>query len=67
MLNVGAPTVEDASHILIRVLDLHHPLFVEQPLHQYPKQKRSSDSGNDGCKNHTLGSGCTTCMLTITQ
>ena len=58
LINVGAPTEDDASQILIQILDLRHPLSVNQPLHQYLKQKRSSDI-NAACKHHQLGCVCT--------
>ena len=71
--------MEDASQIIIRVLDLHHPLTVEQPLHQYSKRKRQTMTTDTQLCNHDQkSSDCKTqkgendtcyitSMLTITQ
>ena len=51
MLYVGAPTVEDASRILIEILDLRHPLTFNQPLLNLtgPREKRTSVVDPDRC------------------
>ena len=71
---IGAPTVEDASQILIKILDLKHPLTFDQPLakllQEREKQKRSSltiPSSNidvDECPRETQ-LGCYDGMLII--
>ena len=44
--------MEDASQILIQVLDLKHPLIFEQPLKQQAKRKRDA---NPSCQSKELG------------
>ena len=70
---IGAPTVEDASKIIIEILDLKHPLTLEQPLEKLLQQRGKNKRGavtiqdsNDKCPNETK-LGCSGAgMLTTT-